>query len=268
MTPRPEHHALATATGNDLTQRLLEAPVSELPAALGNPALEESQVLLLLRRPDLNVEIIETICEHSDWIGSYLVKAALVGHAHTPKVRALNLVKFLFWRDLARIIGATHLLPPVRRMAEVVLKDRLHEISLGERITLARLAPREVIKSLRLEHNTRVVQALLENPKLTEEDVMVIANGVRSPPALLTLVARADRWMSRRQVRLAIVRNPRTPAQTTLPLLAAMTERDLAELLEAPNLSSVLRRAAHRVAAERKARGPNRQGTGPRRRSF
>jgi hypothetical protein len=244
-------HELRHGEGDDLTRALLEAPAGELEAILDNPALADEQMMLLLRRPDVPTELLQRVASAPRWTGTYLVKAALVAHPHTPKVVALTLAKYLFWRDLTKLIANLNLDPSVRRMAEVLLRDRIGEISLGERIALARIAPREVLKSLRADHNEKVMAALLTNPRLTEEDALWIANNRKIPPALLELLARSQRWIARYPLRLALVRNPRTPFAAATGVLATLAERDLKAVAEHPEIPAGIRATARRLLAER-----------------
>jgi len=250
----PPTHELQTGHGDALTELILSVPAATLPALLGNPALTENPLLLVLRRQDVGSEFLTELAADQQWMRSYLVKAAMVAHPHTPKTLAMSLVKYLFWRELARLVSNAQVDPMVRRMSEVTLRDRLHEITLGERIALARMAPREVIKALRSETDEQVMRALLENPRLTEEDVILVAGSVKTPPKILVLVARSERWTSRRPVRLALVRNPRVPPRNTLPLLNGLLDREIKTLLAHRNLPSVVRKAAARLLAERQAK--------------
>lgn len=246
---------LRIATGDALTQLVLESPSNELLPALDNPALDENHILLILRRVDISDSFIRDIVQRPQWSSSYPIKAAVSLHPHTPRELSMNFVKFLFWRDLAKILNSYQVPPAVRRMAEVNLRDRMQEISLGERISLARMAPREVIKVLRHDRNERILGALLDNPRTTEDDLLVLANSARTPPNILSLLAHSQRWASRQQLRLALARNPRLPVKSALPLLKGMVERDLLGLLELPTSPTPIRAAAARLVRLRRQTG-------------
>ena len=243
---------LKSATGDELTQLVLDTPSSQLGDALTNPALDEKHVLLMLRRTELSEALIRTIIERPKWAAAYQVKAAVSLHPHTPRTIAMNFVKYLFWRDLAKVLNSYQVAPVVRRLAEVTLRDRMQEISLGERITLARMAPREAIKVLRMERNERVIQALLENPRTTEDDLLVLANSAKTPHNILAILARSPRWSQRHALRLALVRNPRLPVETALPLLHGLIERELLGLIDMAAAATPIRAAAARVLRERR----------------
>lgn len=259
MTPSglPPPDDVASASGDALTRYVLEAPAHELLSALQNPNLEEKHLLLILRRRDLPASVVVAVSERPEWMAQYLVKAAIVAHHNTPKTLASSLVKFLFWRDLAKLVARSDIDSMVRKLSEVNLRDRIGQISLGEKVALARMAPREVLKALRSEANERVMAALLDNPRCTDDDVLFIANSAKTSPKILELLGKAERWMVRQTLRVAVIRNPRTPTRTSYALLAGLNDSTLRGLLDTPGLSPVIRQAAERMLGERRGSAPN-----------
>jgi len=92
-----------------------------------------------------------------------------------------------------------------------------------------------------------VIRQLLENPRLTEDDVVRMA--ARRPARLevLEAIAQNGRWLSRPRVRLSVLFNPGSPPAMTMPLLAVCTRNELAEVLHSSDASAVLRSAAHEL---------------------
>src|SRR5262249_33993838 len=133
------------------------------------------------------------------------VKTAVVFHPKTPRHLALLLVQFLWWRDLARVADHQPLPAPLRRAAERLLSVRLQGMALGEKVTLARIASRGVIAALRQEDSPMVIRALLQNPRLTEEDALAIAGARSTPGPVLQALAEDNRFASRPAVRKALV---------------------------------------------------------------
>src|SRR5207247_2421235 len=130
--------------------------------------------------------------------------AAVVLHPRTPLRTGLLLVPTLGWRELARVADGTRLKPRLRSRAEQILAERATEISTGERAALARIAGRPVIKALRGCGDVKVVSSLLDNPRLLEEDVSIIAKNRESPPRVLSAVAASARWRERRGIKMAL----------------------------------------------------------------
>jgi hypothetical protein len=124
---------------------------------------------------------------------------------------------------------------------------RGRELTVGERRSLARSPNRRAFDKLLGDPHPLVIRQLLENPRLTEDDVVRLA--ARRPARLevLDAIAQNARWLSRPRVRLAVLFNPGSPPAMTMPLLAVCTRNELAEVLRSSDASAVLRSAAHEL---------------------
>jgi hypothetical protein len=121
------------------------------------------------------------------------------------------------------------------------------ELTVGERKSLARSPSRRAFDKLLSDPHPLVIRQLLENPRLTEDDVVRMT--ARRPARLevLEAIARHGRWLSRPRVRLSMLFNPGSPPAISMPLLAVCTRSELSEVLHHSESSSVLRGAAHEL---------------------
>jgi hypothetical protein len=131
------------------------------------------------------------------------------------------------------------------------LPREVGEISLGVRRSLAKGTEKPMLEKLLLDPDRLVIRHLLDNPRVTEDDVIRIAS--RRPIAASTLneVAQNRRWASRRRVRIALARNPYCPADVALRVLGSLPLRELRELRGDGTLSSEIRRHADEELARR-----------------
>jgi hypothetical protein len=247
-----------TADPDTLARELARAPVPYLEGALANPGLTPAHLLLVFKNPAVPAPCIARIGRNPAWLKSYEVKAAVVMHPRTPRAIAMNLVSFLWWRDLVSVIDRAALAPSLRRTAERILEIRLQELALGEKIALARIASRGVINGLRREGDHMVARALLQNPRLVEEDALAIANGTRTPPAVLRVLGEDRRWSSRPTVQKALAKNPSTPSAVALRILQALSTQDLKELGRAPRVPALIKVAVQRMIEARRRPGRGR----------
>ncbi len=230
----------------DLTDEALWALVptlsfEDLPALLEHRAAKEQHILKVLTRPDVPESFISLIAR-SRWAGNLRVQFALVNHPQTPPGDALNLAKFLFWRDLNHVCQNFKLASEVRHQAESVLFMRLPAMALGEKIGLARLCAGQVLKTIRSDKDPKVIQALLENPRLVEEDVLYLVSQPRTLAPVLETVARDPKWSARREVRIALLRNPRTPLAAALAFVSSLTAVEARGLMDDPKVPLAIRR--------------------------
>jgi hypothetical protein len=125
------------------------------------------------------------------------------------------------------------------------------ELTVGERRSLARSPTRRDFDKLLSDPHPLVIRQLLENPRLTEDDVVRIAARRPARPDAITAIARSQRWLARPRIRMAILLNPGSPASLALPLLAACNRSELVEMVGSADTSKLLRSTAHELLLRR-----------------
>ncbi|MDH3726531.1 MAG: hypothetical protein OER77_03285 [Myxococcales bacterium] len=114
-------------------------------------------------------------------------------------------------------------------------------LTLGERKSLARTHDRILIQRVVRDPHPDVVRILLDNPSLTEEDVVHICAMRPNEPGVLQAVYRHRRWVVRYRPRNAIVRNPDCPLDTALLLVPLLRPGELKEAAMASGLAPPVR---------------------------
>ncbi|MBA3819574.1 MAG: hypothetical protein H0X17_11825 [Deltaproteobacteria bacterium] len=129
------------------------------------------------------------------------------------------------------------------------LKPAGRPLSLGERKALARTNLREQILLLLRDPHPAIVAILLDNPHVTESDVLKIATRRPAVPETLAGLAAHPRWAVRHAVKRALVQNPSTPLADAIRILTTLRVAELAELAADPALAEPLRIHAAEVRA-------------------
>ncbi|MBI4509443.1 MAG: hypothetical protein HY698_07385 [Deltaproteobacteria bacterium] len=119
-------------------------------------------------------------------------------------------------------------------------------LTLGERKSLARGGRRELLQRLMRDPDAQVIRVLLENPKLTEKDVVEIACRRPVRGDVLRAVF-ASRWLLRYEVKRALVLNPYTPTDLAVGLLPTLSRPDLRATLSDPHLPTPVRDEAELI---------------------
>jgi hypothetical protein len=210
---------------------------------------DQTAMLGLLRRP-LPVRFLELVASTPPWSDDTRMLGAVARNPRAPRALALKLLPSLSWSDLAAVAGSPWVQGGVRARAEGLLGDMLPEMRLGDRVTLGKSATPPVLARLLVDSEARVVDAALQNPRLREEDLLVLMRGDSVPAALLEEVARSPRWSERYAVRLGLVLQPRTPLALALAQVSSLVKRDLLRVAQTPGLRPILQAAALRVAGE------------------
>jgi hypothetical protein len=240
-TERELERALV-ATGEELNALLYHPSHQVLTVLLQNPAFDESKLTLLLARKDLPAQILEEIGTRKALLKSYAVKRALIFHPRTPRLIGLRLIRDVYVMDLVQLALSPAVSAELKRLAEEQLIARLPQLPLGQKITLARRGPARVAGALLADGNRNVLPVALNNPFLTEAQVLRTLARERVPTQVAQAVANHPKWSQSYNVRLALVRTPTAPLAIVLGFLPYLTVSDLRELTAPGIIPENLRR--------------------------
>lgn len=208
---------------------------------------EVRQVLL---NPYVTGEVIEALAMNRKLTSEPGVRSAVARHPRTPRAVAMRFVPHLFWRELLELSVDTRIRSPVRRQAERYLVQRAERLTTGEKTALARRATESVAESLVTDPSLRVLDALLANPRMTENALMPLLTSKHAAPRALEAVARDPRWGRRYEVRLALARNPKAPSREILRFLPLLQRDDLEAVAELEDQAWVVTHRAREILEE------------------
>jgi hypothetical protein len=133
---------------------------------------------------------------------------------------------------------------------ERMLRPRGRPLTLGERKALARTHSREELLLLVRDPHPDVVRILLDNPHVTENEIVRIAAQRPAVPESLAIIAKHPRWSLRHAVKRALVFNPSTPLADAIRIATTLRGLELAELAAEPSLPEQLRKHAADLGTE------------------
>src|SRR5277367_4183011 len=240
-TERIRERALA-ATGEELAALVHHPDAGVLLAVLDNPALDEAQLCMILERKNLPSEILEEVARRKPLLKSYRVKRGLAFHPRTPRLVTLRLLRDLYLMDLVQLTLLPGIPTELKRNAEDQLTSRLPQLPLGQKITLARRGPARLAGALLAEGHAQIVSIVLDNPYLTEAQVLKVLSREKLPPVVVHEIGRHRKWSITYNVRLALVRHPLSPLATVLAYLPELTVSDLRELASPGIVAESLRK--------------------------
>jgi hypothetical protein len=128
---------------------------------------------------------------------------------------------------------------------------RLTSLTVSQRIRVAFRGTREERLFLVRDPNRLVSTAVLKSPKTNEADAEAIANMKSVSEDVLRAVAQRREWMKKYALMSAIVRNPRSPIDVTLPLVLRLSQRDQTALSTDRNVPEAVRVTARRIVQRR-----------------
>jgi hypothetical protein len=247
-----------SASGGDLKLLVHDAREEILLALLENPNLEEPQVTALLGRLDLPASVLSAVAAEAKWTSRETVRLALARHPRTPKRIALAMLRQLFLFDLARLSLLPSAPAEIRRAAEEAILARVPHLPVGEKLTLARRGPARVAGALLAEGHPQAIKLALDNAFLTESQVLKVLAKSGVPERAVAAIAQHRKWSCMYNVRVALVRNPGTPAPLVMGVLLDITLRDLKDLARLESLPPHVRRYVGEELRRRSKRAGNR----------
>jgi hypothetical protein len=204
--------------------------------AAADLALTEDLALTLLQRTDLPPEALEALSKNGSLMKSRKVKLALAQHPRTPRHVSLPMVRHLFTFDLMKIALTPVVPADIKMAADEALINRLETISTGERLTLARRASGRVAGALLADAESRVMTTALENSRLTEAAIIKAVSRSDSPAPFVEAVCRHPKWSVRREIRMALLRNAKTPLARAVEFARSLPANVVREILNGSHL--------------------------------
>jgi len=222
--------ALAASSRKEIESLCKETAKEVLLGLARNPHLEERDLLRLLERKDLAHEVVGELAHHKEARRNYTVQLALVRHPKTPRLISLPLMKFLYVFDLLRVAQTPAVPTDVKMVAEETILKKLEGMPRGEKISLARRGTGRLAASLLITPDLELIRAALENPYLTEGQLLKVLAHEGLPSAVVENLAQHERWSHQYHLRLALIRNPLTPFSRVLAFIPDMAVPDLRDI--------------------------------------
>ena len=225
-----------TATGISLPEAIRGASTEDLSATASDAGLTEDLALVLLKRRDLPAQILDRLSKNGGLMKSRKVKLAVVEHPKTPRHISIPMVRHLFTFDLMQVALRPVVPADIKMAAEECLINRLEKVSQGGRLALAHRASGRVAAALLLDPEPRVIHAALENSRLTESAIIKALMRHAAPAAFVVAVCHHPNWSPRREVRVALLRNEKTPLARALEFARSLPPAVVREILHGSRL--------------------------------
>jgi len=132
------------------------------------------------------------------------------------------------------------------------LLQKIQSLSVGERLQLALKGGRDIRSILVKDSNKQVMLSVLENQKITDSEVEMIARSRSVPEDALRIISKNREWLKNYAIGFALVTNPKTPPGISVTLISGLKVKDLVLLDKNKNVPELVRSAAKRLLTVRK----------------
>ncbi|NJC87756.1 MAG: hypothetical protein FIB02_04365 [Desulfuromonas sp.] len=230
------HRALTV--GSEELHLILQDPSMEVVrSTLKNRNLGEEHLLALLKRRDLSEDLLKSIYQLEITAGSHRLQLALVRNPGTPGPVVLALLPQLHLFELVDLCYLPGVTPDQKFAAERAILQRLPTTELGNKMTVARRATAAVVGEILKEGDPPLVEICLASPHLREVSILQFLNGPSATAETIAMIARCQKWQLRPNLRLAILKNRRTPEIWFHQFLPGMRTPDIRNLLFSKRLN-------------------------------
>jgi len=144
--------------------------------------------------------------------------------------------------------------PPGTETPPASLVVQIQGMTIAQRLKLALRGNKDARQLLVRDPNRLIRRFVLDNPRMTDGEVVAIARSRTADEELLRTIAERREWMKNYQVRLALTTNPKTPLPIAMRQVATLGERDLRQLAKSRNVPQAVATAARRLLLEKRDR--------------
>ena len=220
------------ARGNEAAAEFIEQ--AEFASNLGGSGMSIEDAILLAEHievPDhetddswLSLEYIEEIYEETD-----------------------DQRKAIFTKILGELQSEEEEIPGER----ISMINRIMKMGVKDRVKLGMKGDREARNILIRDPNRLVSSAVVNNPRISEQEVTTIAAMRSISEDILRQIASNRQWARSYSIMHSLAKNPRTPIANSITIMSRLQLRDLAALTKNRNVSDAVRRQALRLHTAR-----------------
>jgi len=141
--------------------------------------------------------------------------------------------------------------PKEREAGEQTLAKKISTMTTGEKTKLALTGDKASRVILIREKNKQIHFFVLQNPRITEDEILQIAHSTDTTGEILSKIVSNREWIRRYRILHAVTCNPKTPIHLAAKLLDHLRERDLRLIAKSKNISTSVAAQARRILYQR-----------------
>jgi hypothetical protein len=127
----------------------------------------------------------------------------------------------------------------------------IQNLSVFQKIKLARMGNKEARGLLVRDRNKIVAMAAVSSPKITDNELISIAQSRNVCDDVIRAVCRNREITKNYQVKLALATNPKTPQATAMQFVNYLQDRDLRNLMKSKDVPTVVATHARRILTKK-----------------
>ena len=220
------------AQGNEAAAEFLEQ--AEFASSLGGSGMSIEDAILLAE----HIEVPDHETDDS-WLGLEYIEEV---YEESEEQR-----RAIFTKILGEMQSEEEEIPGER----VSMLNRIMKMGVKDRVKLGMKGDREARNILIRDPNRLVSSAVVNNPRISEKEVEMIASMRSISEEILRQIASNRQWARSYTIMHSLAKNPRTPIANSISIMSRLQLRDLVALSKDRNVSDAVRRQALRLHSAR-----------------
>lgn len=127
------------------------------------------------------------------------------------------------------------------------LYNHIQQMSVTEMVQLASMGTKEARNLLIRNPNRSIVQAVLNSPKITDDEMISFAGNKNLSKEVPLIISNKKEYTKNYMVKAALVNNPKTPLPTAIKFLRHLIPKDLRNVSKSKNVPTVLAKTAIKI---------------------
>ena len=117
-------------------------------------------------------------------------------------------------------------------------------LTLGEKRSLARSRNKDLLDRLIYEPHPLVIKNILENPRMTEHEVLKMVSRRPNNEMILSEIFQSEKWLRYYNIKMSMIKNPYTPVVIAMVLLYFLRKQDLRDVSRDQSLHALITETA------------------------
>jgi hypothetical protein len=202
--------------------------------------------------PHLTVDLVQALMEELDRVSASLALAAALERSSNLTADQKNTLQELRSTavDEKRLAEAAADAVPDPVVRQTLLQQ-ISRMTVSQRVQFAIKGDSEARRTLIRDSNKVVQRAVLQSPRLMEQEVEAFASMANLTDEILRLIATNRNFRKNYTVVRNLLNNPKTPLDVTLHMLPMLNGMDLKRLSTNKNIPETLRTTANKLMRTR-----------------
>jgi len=213
--------------------------------------LEKRELDILRKLQGGGIDSKYLIDIYEEFKNNYRIKLNLIQHPAFPVDTALNVISSLFAPDLLNLTKNKRANPFVRKRCEIEFTQRYNKIPKGEKISLLKRAPLNLLEYFIKEKDMSILKVILDNPNCTEDLIIKFINRDRDRVKIYSLLIETD-WIKYRRVCYAISFDKEVPIRIWMKILPNIELKRLKQLYAKSSLHEIVKKKIDGMLTQKK----------------